>query len=140
MDTKVLMFGWELPPYNSGGLGVACLGLLKAMTSKGIAVTFVLPRKKDVEIDTSKFLFAYEIKVKFKTIDSTITPYATATSYKDNEISENMPYASNLMEEVRRYAMAAKKIAKLEAFDIIHAHDWLSFPAGIAAKEATGKP
>jgi hypothetical protein len=39
---RVLMFGWEFPPFNSGGLGTACLGLTKALSRKG-TVTFVLP-------------------------------------------------------------------------------------------------
>jgi glycosyltransferase involved in cell wall biosynthesis len=49
-------------------------------------------------------------------------------------------YGKNLFEEVKRYAMEARKIALNEDFDIIHAHDWLSFEAGIAAKEVSGKP
>lgn len=45
------------------------------------------------------------------------------------------------MEEVSRYALVGAQIAKdRQDFDIIHAHDWLAFPAGIAAKEMSGKP
>ncbi|SEF54643.1 glycosyltransferase family 4 protein [Algoriphagus boritolerans] len=50
-------------------------------------------------------------------------------------------YGKNLMEEVSRYALVAAQIARDKSnFDIIHAHDWLAFPAGIAAKEISGKP
>ncbi len=49
-------------------------------------------------------------------------------------------YGSNLMEEVQRYALVASTIAKENHFDIIHAHDWLTFPAGIAAKKVSNKP
>ncbi len=50
-------------------------------------------------------------------------------------------YGKNLMEEVSRYALTGAQIARDRSdFDIIHAHDWLSFPAGIAAKEMSGKP
>ncbi|WP_026951834.1 glycosyltransferase family 4 protein [Algoriphagus mannitolivorans] len=50
-------------------------------------------------------------------------------------------YGKNLMEEVSRYALVGAQIAKdRQDFDIIHAHDWLAFPAGIAAKEMSGKP
>jgi glycogen synthase len=49
-------------------------------------------------------------------------------------------YGNNLFEDVMRYAMRAGDIAKKETFDVIHAHDWLSFPAGIEAKRVTGKP
>ena len=49
-------------------------------------------------------------------------------------------YGTNLMEEVARYALVGGTIALQNQFDIIHAHDWLTYPAGIAAKRLTGKP
>src|SRR5690606_32275629 len=49
-------------------------------------------------------------------------------------------YGKDLMMEVSRYALVAGQIAKDKEHDIIHAHDWLAFPAGIAAKRISGKP
>ena len=49
-------------------------------------------------------------------------------------------YGGNLIDEVRRYGAYAGELAKRRSFDIIHAHDWLSFPAGLAAKRVSGKP
>ena len=49
-------------------------------------------------------------------------------------------YGANLMEEVKRYAIVAATIASQNEFDVIHAHDWLTYAAGIAAKKKTGKP
>ena len=49
-------------------------------------------------------------------------------------------YGTTLLEEIRNYAIIANMIAQDNDFDIIHAHDWLCYPAGIAAKEASGKP
>lgn len=49
-------------------------------------------------------------------------------------------YGTDLMQEVARYAVVAAKIARDQSFDIIHAHDWMTYPAGIAAKEVSGKP
>ena len=49
-------------------------------------------------------------------------------------------YDHNLMDEIQKYAVVASVIASENKFDIIHAHDWLAYPAGIAAKEASGKP
>lgn len=49
-------------------------------------------------------------------------------------------YGANLMNEIRNYAIIGNIIAQENSFDVIHAHDWLTYPAGIAAKEATGKP
>ena len=49
-------------------------------------------------------------------------------------------YGTSLLREIRDYAIVANIIAQENTFDVIHAHDWLTYPAGIAAKEATGKP
>lgn len=49
-------------------------------------------------------------------------------------------YGKDLIREVSRYALVAAQIAKNQEHDIIHAHDWLAFPAGIAAKRISGKP
>ncbi len=49
-------------------------------------------------------------------------------------------YGANLLEEVSRYALVGAQIASDSEFDLIHAHDWLTYPAGIAAKKASGKP
>jgi len=49
-------------------------------------------------------------------------------------------YGRNLFQEITNYALVAGEIALKERFDIIHSHDWLTYPAGIAAKRASGKP
>jgi glycosyltransferase involved in cell wall biosynthesis len=49
-------------------------------------------------------------------------------------------YDKNLMDEINNYAIVASVIAEENEFDIIHAHDWLAYPAGIAAMEVSGKP
>jgi glycosyltransferase involved in cell wall biosynthesis len=49
-------------------------------------------------------------------------------------------YGKDLMQEVARYAVVAAKLAREQQFDVIHAHDWMTYPAGIAAKEVSGKP
>jgi glycosyltransferase involved in cell wall biosynthesis len=49
-------------------------------------------------------------------------------------------YDNNLLLEIHNYSLVANVIAQDYSFDLIHAHDWLTYPAGIAAKEATGKP
>ena len=130
------MFGWELSPFNSGGLGVACYGLSKAL-SKNVDITFVLPRKVEVSADFVKLLFANNIKITV--IDSPLQPYMTSAEYSRLEEDVTI-YGRDLFSEVKRYALEARKIAEKEDFDIIHAHDWLTFEAGIAAKEVSGKP
>jgi glycosyltransferase involved in cell wall biosynthesis len=49
-------------------------------------------------------------------------------------------YDSNLMDEINKYSIVAAVVAEENEFDIIHAHDWLAYPAGIAAMEVSGKP
>jgi glycosyltransferase involved in cell wall biosynthesis len=49
-------------------------------------------------------------------------------------------YDTNLMDEINKYALVASVIAAENDFDIIHAHDWLAYPAGIAASAVSGKP
>jgi glycosyltransferase involved in cell wall biosynthesis len=57
-----------------------------------------------------------------------------------NKFEFSGKYGKDLMKEVSRYALVAAQIAKSKEHDVIHAHDWLAYPAGIAAKEISGKP
>lgn len=142
MGIKVLMFGWEFPPYNSGGLGVACKGLTKALSEKNIDVTFVLPRKVELEDDNIHFVFGdTHVNFKIRAIQSNITPYETSSYLsKMSSVSVDSRPIKSLAEEVLLYEEAAERIAMQEEFDVIHAHDWLSFGAGIRAKNISGKP
>ena len=138
---RVLMFGWEFPPHNSGGLGTACFGLTRALAARKIEVLFVLPKKVGVSASFMDILFADERRVKFLEIETTLKPYVTSEGYireRDKVVSDI--YGNTLMQEVKRYALRAREIAKKEHFDVIHAHDWLSFLAGVAAKKVSGKP
>ena len=49
-------------------------------------------------------------------------------------------YGPELLNEVSRYAQVANEVAKQNSFDVIHAHDWMTYPAGVAAKQSSGKP
>lgn len=140
---RVLMFGWELPPHNSGGLGVACYYLAKALSKSKTEVLFVLPRALDnVSSDYFKLLFADGATAQVKVINSLLMPYITSQSYVGflSKSAQSHLYGNTLFEEVLRYAKKAKEIAKAELFDVIHAHDWLSFLAGVQAKAVSGKP
>jgi len=136
------MFGWEFAPIYSGGLGVACAGLTKGLANKGVQVTFVIP-KKNSDADTHvRLLSAEEIAgIKIFGINSPLTPYVTSGAYcKMRNKFSDLIYGENLFDEVHRYSEAAKKIAEQESFDVIHAHDWLTFQAGINAKKISKKP
>lgn len=99
-------------------------------------------------------------KVSFLRVNSNLVPYIDPSYYTEKNIYTSISrdsysnvhrvfsgkykfsgkYGSNLMEEVSRYALVAGTIAAKNDFDIIHAHDWLTYPAGIAAKKVSGKP
>ena len=115
----------------------------------------------DVAVDTvSSTVDEFLDKVKFIHIDSNLVPYVNPDEFetlveeerrrqvKDFNVQYGVKYkfsgkyGANLMEEVARYAMVGGTIAMQhkDEFDVIHAHDWLTYLAGIAAKELTGKP
>jgi len=165
---RVLMLGWEFPPFISGGLGTACYGLTKAMDQLGIKVTFVLPKMVDNQYSThvklispdshmwSAFRFDKLKNVAFRTISSPLQPYSTPSTYQ-RRIEETlrqktqsgninsagqvgMDYSGNMYAEVHRYAAVAAELAGNEQFDVVHAHDWMTYPAGIVVSATNGKP
>lgn len=143
---KILMFGWEFPPFNSGGLGVACEGLVKGLATEGMEITFILPKELSCSSPYCRFVFSDGGKVNFKKIDTLLSPYLDSATYfqtyKDvlRKKRNKTIYSPDLVSEVLRYAQQAKLIAQAEDFDLIHAHDWLSVPAGMEAKKISGKP
>ncbi len=221
---RVLMFGWEFPPFKSGGLGTACKGMTTALARKGTEVIFVLPRtldgnrpmhvqdgldvwpasgrriphvvretRRDTRLRTlwKQSLTALGLPrdideegwrehIRLRHVDSPLRPYLTPRGY-DQEIRElerrlgvrredpgfrsvlfpveerrtsevscsadaesvvelHGGYGPDLMAEVWRYARAAASIALETDFDVIHVHDWMTYPAGILVKRLTGKP
>ncbi len=265
---RVLMFGWEFPPYKSGGLGTACYGMTKALAEKGTEVLFMLPRMEGQEqitlspglslrqasgtrihweeriCNTSVSTFVQEEKhlasphfigqiseqlpetvvsadrtfaisgrqpasvvkeiwkknLRMYPIHSLLHAYATPESYAEMQatysegkgsyigststhmydpcttpmtfmqqaagmISEQTSqrllqvveetqhtvntgetlltlhggYGKDLMGEVFRYSQSVLSL-KDENFDVIHAHEWMTCPAGIVAKHLSGKP
>ena len=136
------MFGWEFPPYNSGGLGVACEGLARALVDRSVELVFVLPKKISIANDRLRFLFGNVGRGnKVYGVDTALSPYVTAKEYLlSKRYLEGNIYGADLFSEVLRYASSVKDIIAGEAFDVIHAHDWLSFLAGVEAKRISGKP
>lgn len=144
------MFGWEFPPHSRGGLGTACYGLTKGLSNHGVDITFVLPRgyskHPHVDLITTEDLYIGNKKIKMKYIDSLLLPYINENDYEmslkglfGKGGKSGIIYGKNLFEEVNRFADKAKIIAMFESFDIIHCHDWMTFKAGIKAKEVSGK-
>lgn len=171
---KVLMFGWEFPPNISGGLGTACYGLTKGLSSfDDVEVTFVVPKvfggedKSSIDIIGASDVSVINRNINFKEfnksinyfeVNSKLVPYVDPEDYVrqtaytvegstssievDNQgrVKFTGKYGADLLSEIARYALVANIIAQDNEFDVIHAHDWLAYPAGIAAKQASGKP
>lgn len=139
---KVLTFGWDYPPHTTGGLGMACQGLTRELAQKGIEVVFVLPKSQKVD-GHSRFVFADVGKmVRMREVQSSLVPYVSSETLVDvyDEHGRRRLYSRTLLQEVYAYAHKAAEIALEEEFDLIHAHDWTSYRAGVAAKRASGKP
>ncbi|MBX3354775.1 MAG: glycosyltransferase [Phycisphaeraceae bacterium] len=240
---RVLMLGWEFPPFITGGLGTACYGLTRAMSRMGMEVTFVLPKQIDpsyashvrlispgeprpedaagfptaapfcVEpqpgapeppgglhgIDRSassgvtaegrlsilgplatpeprrsessvygpgglssrlgsliaasrhRRLLQHSLRaMDAETLERELAlyeavPEASAAPAFDSEADITPPptrsdYEGDLIGQAERYARFCAKVSKTLDFDVIHAHDWLTYPAGLAVARLTGKP
>ena len=139
---RVLTFGWDYPPLKNGGLGVACHGLCEELINAGCEVIFVLPRNQKT-VGRYKFIFADRgVGQRIYTVDSPLLPYKHSDSFLEffDDTTKRLRLSRRVIDEVHRYAEVAREIALRENFDVIHAHDWTSYLAGVAAKLATQKP
>jgi glycogen synthase len=168
LSFKVLMYGWEFPPFISGGLGIALI-------ESNVEVNFVLPNFPDNIEDDSHVNIINSSKIRVsKTellerkdsikellnlhkIDTILSPYITELEYLETlenlksfsryeeqtnsyQLNINANYGPNLLEEVTRYAFIAGFIAQSVEHDIIHVHDWMTILAGIEARKYSKKP
>ncbi|WP_321518855.1 glycosyltransferase [uncultured Bacteroides sp.] len=161
---KVLMFGWEFPPHILGGLGTASYGLTKGMSKQeDMQITFCIPKPwGDEDQSFSKIIGMNSTPVVWKDVNwdyvnSRVGGYMNPQDYYDlrdhiyadfNYLHTNDlgciefsgKYPDNLQEEINNYSIVAGVVARQQQFDIIHSHDWLTYPAGIHAKQVSGKP
>lgn len=100
----------------------------------------------------------FQKEMEYIEVDTHIIPYVDPEDYwkmtkvkvegvkkivqtdEEGKIAFSGKYGSDLLHEIANYGLVASVIAQDNEFDVIHAHDWLAYPAGIAAKEASGKP
>jgi len=237
MPVRVLMLGWEFPPFITGGLGTACHGLTKALDRAGVPVTFVLPRPIPPESSSHVSLvtpgrlplrqggppkaqerraasapspassagewwqelqsawlgplLAWFKQTRFLELPASFVPaYAStpdpvweriitegglsatrlealarsgafggqAVDQVDLTMMQVLPeagpperrrsaygpisadYSGDLVAEADRYARFCVEATHGVEFDVIHAHDWLTYPAGLALAKLSGKP
>ena len=246
MPPRVLMLGWEFPPFITGGLGTACYGLVKAMDRSGMRVTFVLPKsvpsstvegadrvtlmspasdlgdplpqfephraatrpaesrgsipkpaagpaevevvKETVErirrvfehvnfVDLpleagsnygpqaptnpllqrlleERFLDERRLEVLLRSggldqmeaetdlaaLESALPELPPDTAGMTARDAQSGDYGGDMIAQAQAYASFCLEVAKRTDFDVVHAHDWLTYPAGLAVSRYTGKP
>jgi glycosyltransferase involved in cell wall biosynthesis len=228
VSRKVLMLGWEFPPFISGGLGTACYGLTKALDRRGDEVTFVLPKHVQATYASHVDLIspgsvpvhpslpppaavtqprnaeaAASTVIPVETLErvrqaltrvttlglpitapapyssslppavlrlalesaamrrvlklpETLDPQVRSALMAELAVQDSVPesggrgaeqfharssdYGGDLLAEAERYARFCVAATRGMAFDVIHAHDWLTYPAGLAVARMTGKP
>jgi glycosyltransferase involved in cell wall biosynthesis len=128
------MLGWELPPHNSGGLGVACYQLCKALAGRGVDIEFVLPYTADHKIDFMRINSAHP-----QDVERVLKAGIAYDSFKYVKKTGEVEWV-DLFGQSAIYETAVERIVQLAEFDIIHAHDWLTCRAALRAKEISGKP
>lgn len=124
------MLGWELPPHNSGGLGVACYHLCKALSKKSVDIEFILPYHAPFEEDFMKVTAAHPQGAKV-----VLTNSGAYDSYKYVFEDGHEEYV-DIVGQQMAFEDAVSRLVENKEYDVIHAHDWLTFRAGVRAKQA----
>ncbi len=161
---KVLMFGWEYPPHVFGGLATANYGISEGLKAQGdIDIALCLPHPfGDEEQHAARIIAMNAVPIAWRDVNrdyvqsrvgNIMDPdyyyrlrdhiYADFNYMHVNDLGCMEfagGYPGNLHEEINNYSIIAGVVARTEEFDIIHAHDWLTYPAGIHAKQVSGKP
>ena len=172
---KVAALTWEFPPVITGGLGMACYGIVKALLKHQTHVDLIMPTKQPaffalknpIDADTLPVTFIQTAEHKEqhlmlsksdlkKLIGNPISVYYTieqssSIPYNLGELKKLDPNPFeklfnilsdkyHLFRKVRHYTESVVQISARSDFDIIHAHDWLTYPAGMVLKRITGKP
>ena len=130
------MLGWELPPHNSGGLGVACYQMSKALAAQGVAIDFVVPYSAEHPgIDYMNILAATPLPPGYHDLGA----YDHGSVEERENIGDD--YGLGAMRAVQsRYGKYVRQLVKDNPPDAIHAHDWLTMEAGVIAKQYCDAP
>lgn len=151
------MIGWELPPHNSGGLGVACAGLAQALSQDGCQLAFTLPFDYDEQVDYMKIVDCAHSSWSTSCCRTQMVQQPPFSVYQTSAaIPQIYPRrqrrarsllglpnpGSDLEARVSQYAQEVLKFARAHAdeFDLVHAHDWMTLPAAMTIKKELGKP
>ena len=143
---KVLMLGWEFSARLSGGLGTACRGMVRALCAGGTEVLYVRSCARGAADPEGATVF-----------ETDRVPVLTNRAWQGSDARQMLdvrvdldpyggrsfrayPREKNILAEIERYTRAVGEIARIQEFDVVHAHDWMSFAAGLYARDVSGKP
>lgn len=133
------MLGWELPPHHTGGMGIVCYQMCKQLAKTGAEIEFVLPYTADFSnIPFMKINPAVPDKV-----DKVIGGLVGSTydsQYFEYVMPDGTTRGAAMNEHQANYSDYVSRLVTLADYDVIHAHDWLTFRAALAAKQISGKP
>jgi glycogen(starch) synthase len=162
----VLMLSWEFPPFITGGLGMACYGLVRSLLKLGVRIFLVLPaearfyfcleKPEDADLLPQIFINNEKSEKQFTTVEQRLAYYGVSRvtgvyaygagkrSLRKRALSESAELRNWVYEDtflqMNRYTARTLEIAWQLPFDLIHAHDWFTFPAALALRSLTGKP
>lgn len=143
------MIGWEYPPHNSGGLGVACQGLTEALAEQNTNINFTLPYDLGGNLSHMQVTSCTDPSWFTDQHDHNNPPFLAYSPFL-TRLNSKLPLdpaklaalpQSDLEHKVDQYSnLVADAAGKQKQFDLIHAHDWMSMPAASKVKQQTGKP
>lgn len=147
---NIFMIGWEYPPHNSGGLGVACEGMTRSLADQNTQIYFTLPYALNMQVphmqvlecsDPTWFADGQADAPPF----SVYAPLLKQTPFNSKGISVDSLHvlpSSELENKVDRYAelVTDAGMTARQNVDVIHAHDWMSFPAALKLSQKIQKP
>ncbi len=161
---KALMLGWEFPPHISGGLGTSTYGITKGLSSQeDMDITLMLPAPSgDEDSSYMSIIGASEVPIVYQDpsreyLEERIGRVMSLEMYyhlRDHIYADfrymltddigciqfSGKYGDNLIDEINNYSIVAGVVARADHYDLVHAHDWVTYPAGIHAKQVLGVP
>jgi glycosyltransferase involved in cell wall biosynthesis len=155
---RVLMLGWEFPPFFAGGVGVVCEALTRALVSRGHQVTYLMPfdptgapQPRGVKL-LGAVPAGAELQLAVAPVPGTLLePYAPIRTAPANASPATAPgthvaapslYGGDLLARVDEFARHCAELVREQRVqaDLIHAHDWTTFRAGLVLREQLGVP
>ncbi len=158
------MLGWEFPPFVSGGLGIHCFELTRALAALGVEIDFFMPATttpvfapwmRVIQVSEASFSeFSRKVRLPLL-VGSSYTgrrPFAQGGAgfgggtgaLKLNGKGEVQAYGLDFFEAVQRYNLLVQELVGLydskARYDLVHCHDWITAKAGVALKKSRALP